>query len=123
MTASMLGCVIFECLARRLQSIIDAYEGNPQKTNWQRANIYTGVRSAIDAIDPDLKGYAVKIERERRDRTTGTTWNERNTWIEEGVVDGGLPAGPGGGKANKKGKDDKGKGGKAIGGQHAWAPK
>ena len=62
----------FEVLARRFQTILDAYRIPGRAPNWQMARFYSGVTAAVDAIAPELRQYGAKRAKEESDRETGT---------------------------------------------------
>ena len=108
------GCAMIESLCRRIQAIVNAYEKNPSKPNYQRVSLFTGVRSAIDAIDPELRSYTSKPEKEQRDQSGGGGglwaggWNA--DYVPAAVDAGGLPLVDDKGEGKRKGKKDKGAG-------------
>ena len=65
------GLVCLEVLARRAQSIIDAYSVNPTKPNWSGARFFTGSSSAVDAVDRGLLTYANRQRKEEHELSTG----------------------------------------------------
>ena len=57
---NMPSLVSFEVIARRIQSIVDAYSGDPSRPQRANARLYSGVGSALDMVAPDLKHYVAK---------------------------------------------------------------
>jgi hypothetical protein len=55
-----VGCSIcVEVLARRIQSIVDAYS-NPGRIDFTQARLFVGTSSLEDAIDPALRNYVAR---------------------------------------------------------------
>lgn len=53
-----------EVLARRLQTVFDAYELNPQRPNYEAARYFSGMGTATDAVAPELRSYVAKKARD-----------------------------------------------------------
>lgn len=53
-----------EVLARRLQTVFDAYELNPQRPNYEAARYFSGMGTATDAVAPELRSCVAKRARD-----------------------------------------------------------
>ena len=53
-----------EILARRLQSMVEAYSINPARPSWENAKVWTGRGDPDDCCDPAFKVYAARKNRE-----------------------------------------------------------
>ena len=106
-----LGCLMgYEVLARRIQTIVDAYVTDPAHPSWANAKYFSGVSSADDLVAPELRRYVTK---RAKDETEIDTARGRSR-ILGAVVAGGLPEKKGEGGHPKKGsKKGAGKGGDA----------
>eukprot|EP00929_Paragymnodinium_shiwhaense_P055544 TRINITY_DN27826_c0_g1_i1.p1 TRINITY_DN27826_c0_g1~~TRINITY_DN27826_c0_g1_i1.p1 ORF type:complete len:463 (+),score=96.94 TRINITY_DN27826_c0_g1_i1:88-1476(+) len=60
-----MGCL--ELLVRRWQTILEAYEVNPTRPNWDNARYFSGLGSSVDGIVPSLKTYVAKKAKEDAD--------------------------------------------------------
>ena len=55
-----LGCsIVVEVIARRIQSIVDAYS-NPGRIDFTQARHFVGTSSLEDAVDPALRNYVAR---------------------------------------------------------------
>ena len=80
----------FEVLFRRLQTIVEAYSGAPQKApDWSMAKFFGGVRSDADGICPELRHFAVRQAREEGDLQVGRNGrkNAETSYIQGAVDD------------------------------------
>ena len=57
----------FEVAARRIQSIVDAYAGDPSRPSWANARLYSGVGQAEDLVAPELRHYVARRAKEESD--------------------------------------------------------
>lgn len=55
---------MFEGLARRLQTIFDAYEQSATKPNFESARFFRGSGAATDAVSPELRNFAARRARD-----------------------------------------------------------
>ena len=95
------GCVALEIVARRIQTIADAYS-SVGKPNWSSPKFFSGMSGVDDAVAPSLRLLAEKRQRETRGPSNCTVWPEGA--IEDAVETGGLPG------AKPDAKKGKGKG-------------
>lgn len=49
-----------EVIARRLQTIFDAYEQSATKPNFESARFFSGFGAATDAVSPELRNFAAR---------------------------------------------------------------
>lgn len=53
-----------EVMARRLQTVFDAYELNPRRSNFEAAKYFSGMGSATDAVAPELRSFVARKARD-----------------------------------------------------------
>ena len=53
-----------EFLGRRIQAICDAHSVNPQKPNYDSANLFAGSGQASDAVAPEMRSYVARRARD-----------------------------------------------------------
>ena len=105
-----LGCLMgYEVLARRIQTIVDAYVSDPAHPSWANAKYFSGVGSADDLVSPELRTYVTKRAKEETEIETA---RGRSRTLHA-VAAGGLPEKGEGGHAKSRGKKSSGKGGDA----------
>ena len=106
----LLGCLMgYEVLARRIQTIVDAYVTDPSHLSWANARYFSGVGSADDLVAPELRTYVTKRAKEETEIETA---RGRSRTLNA-VAAGGLPERGEGGHAKGRGKRGPGKGGDA----------
>ena len=103
----------FECLARRIQSIVDAYNaGSAASPDWGAARIITGYQGPEDVVMPSLRSWAAKRGKEEVELAAARTKVREHRRLiapaEEAaaaaVADGSLPSGGAPTKPKRKAK-------------------
>ena len=103
----------FECLARRIQSIVDAYNaGSAASPDWGAALIITGYQGPEDVVMPSLRSWAAKRGKEEVELAAARTKIREHRRLiapaEEAaaaaVADGSLPSGGAPTKPKRKAK-------------------
>ena len=110
--------VSFEIAARRMASIVDAYQaGGHSNPDWSNAKIFAGHQGPEDLVMPSLKSWAA-----RRGREEAEIFQARNKMRElrrgtppggqpsEDAPEGGATDAGGGGPAKRRGGRGRGRG-------------
>lgn len=58
-----------ETIARRLQTILDAYEQNATQPKFESARFFNGFGAATDAVSPELRSFVVRRARPTRQKS------------------------------------------------------
>ncbi|CAK0807139.1 unnamed protein product [Prorocentrum cordatum] len=89
---NMPSLVSFKNIGRRIQSIADAYSGDPFRPQWANARLYSGVGSAVDMVVPELKHYVAKRAKDEIEVESKRVQARSLPIAADAVAAGSLPA-------------------------------
>ena len=88
---NLVNLASMEYIGRRIQAVVDAHSINPQKPNYEVANLFTGQTRARDVVSPGLRSH---VARRARDEAEVEKSRQKTRELRGG--------GKGGGKKNKQ---------------------
>ena len=104
---NMAGLASFEVIARRVQSIVDAYV-NPSKPDWSNARHFSGAASPEDLVSPQFRGWAARKAKDELDLTQARSRQEKHIGhtdtAGDGAADSGAATAAGRGRGRGRGK-------------------